>query len=109
MIHHTKRENLNSILKKGLIPKVADEFKLLIPKADRDKPIVWLKEQCEFIERNCMDCDIFDSPSICLQIDLNQLDLNKLKRIKTTCKENKWWYYLGTILPKAISGHFKER
>lgn len=109
MIHHTRKENLKSISKKGLIPKIATEFKVLIPKADRGKPIIWLKEKCEYIRRDCMACQIFDTPSICLQIDLNKIDLNKLKRVHTRKKDDlNWWYYIGSIPCGAIIVHFKE-
>ncbi|MBE3145207.1 MAG: hypothetical protein IMZ61_15015 [Planctomycetes bacterium] len=100
---------MKSILKTGLVPKTATLFNILIPKKDREKPIIWLKEQCEYIRRDCKNCQIFDTPSICLQIDLNKIDLGKLKRVHTAAKDAlKWWYYTGSIPPEAISGHFKQ-
>ena len=109
MIHHTRKENLDSIMKLGLLPKVATAFAKLIPEKDRNKPIIWLKRECEFMHQNCKDCDIFDSPSVCLEVNINNLSKHKLRHIEIQSNpELDWFYYLGRIPANVLNLHKKE-
>lgn len=106
MIHHTRIESLKSILDFGLIAKVPNEFAGIIPAHDRKRRIIWLKEKCEFNNRNCCECDIFGSPSLCLEIDIEKLCKRSLKKIKGKDVKT-WWYHIGDIRRGAIGIHIK--
>lgn len=87
-------EHAESIEINGLIPRVADAYKDLVPEKIRHLPVVWFSETA----RSLGEFPVFE-------VDTKDLDESKLYHTTTendTTKELKWWVYQGEIPPQVI-------
>lgn len=82
------RVAIDAIMLEGLIPKAAEEYRLLIPAIIRDLPIVWLSEK--------MIPHSFDV----LEIETSRLDSTKLHRLDVSDVD--WWVYTDIISSNAL-------
>jgi len=94
VIHTPTDEIAASIELGGLIPKVADVYKDLVPENIRGESVVWFTEN-----RKLSDGEP------CFEVDTKDLDRNKLHHtavVYEADKELKWWVYQGEIPPQVI-------
>jgi len=89
IIHEPSNEIVKSIKAKGLLPRIACEYKDLVPEDIRDKPVVWLADKL-----HCYN----DAPVFAVK-DWN-LWPSKLRHV-TDIKLH-WWVYQGNISLKDI-------
>jgi len=80
---------IEDIMKVGLVPKVADEYKGLVPEEIRDRPIIWLGR-----------ADFFSHSEQVLSIRTKYLDPESLYDLQLDDVD--WWVYQGHIPPEAI-------
>ena len=82
---------ITNIMEAGLVPKIADEYHMIVPSEVRELPIVWLGEKFKkpWIDPECI-----------LKIDTEYLEPERLYALNLDDVD--WWVYQGTIPPNAI-------
>ena len=90
VIHTPTNKIVASIEKGGLKPRVASEYKDLVPAPIRGKPVVWLASQMH---------SYIDAPVFAVRVE----NLDKVKLHRVTDEKLNWWVYQGNIPPSDIS------
>jgi len=93
-VDHTPNEKIaKSIEARGLIPRVANTYKNLVPEEIRHLPVVWLAE------------GIWQSSLLpVFEVDSKDLDEHRLYCcvVYEADKYLNWWVYQGVIPPEVI-------
>ncbi len=87
--HKPEQDIVDSIAIKGILPRIASEYKDLIPEIIRDKPIIWLASKLH----SYTDAPVF-------LVDTSILDINKLYHVEDVSLA--WWVYEGSIPPDQV-------
>jgi len=103
LYHVTRKKYIESIMAYGLTPRKPIEWRWKIPPRWRNKEIIWLQGKSFPKSRRW---------SVRLKIDTSLLDTKNLHRLHKVNRESKlpyldWWFYVGTIPPKAIEHYVK--
>jgi len=84
VVHTPTAKIVRSIMQGGLIPRLACEYKGLVPEVVRHLPVVWLASRLHFYH----DAPVFVVDVVCL-------DRRRLYHVED--QELAWWVYQGPI------------
>ena len=87
------RGAVKSIMSGGLLPKKAEEYRLLVPREIRESKIVWLSENYHDLGKE----NYFQR----VVIETKYLDPVCLYKVESD--DVKWWVYKGPITSNAIT------
>lgn len=102
LYHLTSRKHLPSIFTEGLIPKLPDEWKRLLPPELETTPIIWFSG-----DLRAKGAYLHSSKKV-LVIDSAFLDKERLYHLEVEVVDKElnwdvnWWVYAGSIPPEAI-------